>query len=311
MTGEYFLGTANNDYELVSVADGVGVRVRGWKMDYFDSNGTVQASVSFSNLPWYSAWYTSNIVCLSNGNYTFLGLPNAGSQPAHLAFIDQSLNFIADTSIYPYLYPTLGDFVSYTGFAFITPINSGGVFVAWMQSNGGLFSLTYNSSMQPLQNVQQITNSANTGCKIFATLLTNGNIVLFWNDGSNNIIINLFDASGNAIGSPFMVNTIGKQSCLSGSLANSVATLDNGFVVAWSQGGSPAPLYAQLFDNNANTLGVNTQIDIPYLFDYNFALIGLPQGGFLAIYNQANTNFPSVGLLFSVLITQWLKLAMS
>jgi len=130
-----------------------------------------------------------------------------------------------------------------------------------------LFGQIYNLNGEPLKEKFKI-NTNNHPSLLFQELLLldNGNRVVNWGVGGccgpyDNIFAQLIDAQGNKIGDEFEIsNHTESQQCYPRSIV-----LDNGnFVTSWMTIGedeNPFAVYAQHFDQNAQKIGTETQVN--------------------------------------------------
>ena len=154
----------------------------------------------------------------------------------------------------------------------VTALNDGGFVVTWESNNQdgnnyGVFGQRYDASgtVQGSEfQVNTTTNSVQTNSSV--TALNDGGFVVTWEsnnqDGDKHGIFGQrYDASGNAVGGEFQVNTT-----TSGEQLNSrVAALnDGGFVVTWeseNQDGDGNGVYGQQFDASGDKVGGETLIN--------------------------------------------------
>jgi len=152
-------------------------------------------------------------------------------------------------------------------------MNSNGNFVitwdsAWQDGDwNGIYAQMYDSSGNPVGSEFQV-NTYTTYIQSFPSVAmdSNGNFVIAWSSGRQDgdwggIYAQMYDSSGNPVGSEFRVNTYttGNQ------VRPSVAMNSNGnFVIAWqddTQDGSGAGVYAQMYDSSGNTVGSEFQVN--------------------------------------------------
>ena len=136
------------------------------------------------------------------------------------------------------------------------------------------------------------------------TALENGGFVLAYDDaqgGSHNIKAKLFDDTGNALGSPFDVETYTGGAGMSGL---SISTMeDGGFIISWSgsssvaSDGSEGGVFFRRYDVNGNAQNSTTQVNafisgsqrdpsVSALEGGGYVVTWTSEGGFSGIYSQ-------------------------
>ena len=186
--------------------------------------------------------------------------------------------------------------------------SDGGYVIVWTsydESSGyGIYGQKYDTNGNTLGGEFQI-NTVATGVPGFTpsvTTLSDGGFVVTWTavDGSNyGVFGQRYDASGNAAGSEFQVN-----SYISGGQTNpSVASLKNGgFVVTWeseSQDGSGVGVYGQMYNASGNASGAEFKVNTYTNNDQNSPYVhALSDGGFIVGYDSTNTGDGGIGVYF-------------
>ena len=143
--------------------------------------------------------------------------------------------------------------------------------VSYEHSFGGVrVTLGSGTSGAPTGEIQVNTTTANTQEEPATAALSGGGYVVIWSsydqDGDNyGVYGQRFDASGNAVGSEFLVNTTTSDDQRRASIA---ALSGGGFVVTWDSydhDGGGWGVYGQRYDSFGNTIGseflVNTFTD--------------------------------------------------
>jgi len=138
------------------------------------------------------------------------------------------------------------------------------------------------------------------------TALSDGGYVIVFTDWSKDgssagIFARRFNASGQAVGSEFRVNT---TTLYRQDYPFVSATADGGFVVAWYSNhnggnyysGGDADLYVQRYDSSGNAVGGETKLSYTSNSqDYNPQIAGLANGGYVITwYAQDSGNTPDV-----------------
>ena len=154
----------------------------------------------------------------------------------------------------------------------VTALNDGGFVVTWESNNQdgnnyGVFGQRYDASgtVQGSEfQVNTTTNSVQTNSSV--TALNDGGFVVTWEsnnqDGDKHGIFGQrYDASGNAVGGEFQVNTTTSGEQLNSSVA---ALNDGGFVVTWeseNQDGDKYGIIGQRYDASGNAVGGEFQVN--------------------------------------------------
>ncbi|GAB4393084.1 MAG: hypothetical protein Tsb005_09860 [Gammaproteobacteria bacterium] len=149
----------------------------------------------------------------------------------------------------------------------ITGTTDGGFIAVWQSeaqdgSGGGIYGQLFSATGNRVGSEFLInTTTTDTQTNPTVTTLMMGNIVVAWEslnqDGSGyGLFAQLFDASGNAIGSEFQLNTTTAGNQTNVEIASNA---NDGFIAVWqsdgAQDGSGSGIYAQEFDGNGNTVG--------------------------------------------------------
>lgn len=153
----------------------------------------------------------------------------------------------------------------------ITALSDGGWVVTWDSSGQdgdgyGVFQQAYNADGTVRGGEVQV-NTTTDGWQMDARVaaLEGGGWVVTWSSNPNllgyDVYQQLYDASGNAVGSETLVNT----TVSSGQLARAVTGLsDGGWLVIWtsdSQDGDDNGVYMQRYSSNGTAQGVETRIN--------------------------------------------------
>ena len=198
----------------------------------------------------------------------------------------------------------------------VAGLSGGGFVVSWVSlyqdgSFNGIYGQLYDNSGNNVgSEFWTNTYTSNNQSNPSVAGLSGGGFVVTWmsmyQDGSGpGIYGQLFDSSGNKVGSEFQVNTYTNG----GQTLPSVAGLSGGgFVVTWydfgGQDGSGHGIYGQLFDNagnkvdsefRANTYTSNNQS--------NPSVAGLSGGGFVVTWTsegQDGSDYGIYGQLFEI-----------
>jgi hypothetical protein len=179
---------------------------------------------------------------------------------------------------------------------------TGGFVVTWTFDNSTILDVTDDSIKSQLYGA----NGGRIGTEITVAAaradmstpdvasLFGGNFVVTWTDPgstSGDIRAQIFDRSGNTIGSEILVNTTTTDMQISPSIA---AVSGGGFVITWtdfSAGSTNTDIRAQLFGAAGAKIGseflVNTQASLNQDFP---AVVGLPGDGFVTVWaDQSGT----------------------
>lgn len=179
-------------------------------------------------------------------------------------------------------------------FTAVAALSEGGFIVAWVgqdQSGQGIFAKRYNSAGNPIDG-EFLVNSDAQGDQKNPSLvsLEDGGFVVVWADvGSRHDIYGQrYSASGEAIGSRFLVNTHFENE----QGYPKIASLSSGgFVVtwaSWAQDSSQWGIYGQVFTPDGEALGSEFKVNS---FTNNnqgssHSLIGLDGGGFVSAWTS-------------------------
>jgi len=179
----------------------------------------------------------------------------------------------------------------------VASLSDGGFVVTWQSwvdgSEYDIYGQRYDASGNTVGSEFQInTYTYAEQSSPSVASLSDGGFVVTWQsygqDGSHDGIYGQrYDASGNAIGSEFQINTYtyGEQ------LSPSVTSLsDGGFVVTWSsddQDGSYDGIYGQRYDASGNTVGSEFQINTyTYSKQSSPSVASLSDGGFVVTWSS-------------------------
>ncbi len=189
----------------------------------------------------------------------------------------------------------------------VTGLSDGGFFVVFESSAVGTFEVRgrrFDSDGNPLGNDFAIGVDENPD----VALLSNGGLVVVWQDDSaldgdtslDAIRGQLFNALGDAVGTPFLINT----TTLAAQVDPRVAALASGFVVVWTDYSETgfdtefAAVRGQVFDVFGNTLGGEFLVNTGIALDQRDAEItALNDGGFFVVW--ADTSGDILGQRFA------------
>lgn len=198
----------------------------------------------------------------------------------------------------------------------VVALADGGFVVAWADASGigdgsvfGIKAQAFDANGRPLLSELWVNTSTNGNQIVPAiTGLKNGGFVITWEDESGtlgdssgtSIKAQLFDATGNKVGSEFLVNTEKSQ-----NQRNPVVTaLDHGwFVIAWMDtsatlGDPDYSIKAQLFDPTGNKIGSEFLINAQTANIQQLPTItALDDGGFVVAWQSAITYIDGDGEL--------------
>jgi len=168
-----------------------------------------------------------------------------------------------------------------------TALGDGGFIVTWFGEGSlddyGVYAQRYDASGNTQGSEFQVnTYTTNSQDNPSTTALADGGFVVTWDsngqDGSyDDIFAQRYDASGNNFGTEFQVNTYTSYTQDSPS---TTALADGGFVITWKsegQNGSSGnyDIYAQRYDVNSNTAGIEFQVNT-YTPDWqSMSLLGM------------------------------------
>ena len=184
----------------------------------------------------------------------------------------------------------------------ITSLSGGGFVVTWMSntqdgSGKGVYGQLYDSAGNKLNNEFSInTEVTSDQAQPSITGLKDGGFVVAWEstgqDGSGDGVYGQrYDASGNAVGTEFQINTHTSNEQRDVHLAS---LKDGGFVANWisyNQDGNIWGIFGQRFDSSGNTAGSEFRINTNTANNQRGAQISsLPDGGFLALFGSDSSN---------------------
>lgn len=186
-------------------------------------------------------------------------------------------------------------------------LNDGGFVVVWSIQGGG-----YNSFDVVMQRYNaggtrvggEITvNSTTTNVQLTPaiTRLEDGGFVIVWhgqvNDFSTEILGQRYDASGNAVGGEFIVNT---TQTADQRLADVTAMSDGGFIVTWEsqdQDGSGAGVYTQRYDAYGDKVGPEIQVNgWTASTQGQPTIVAMPDGGYTVAWSSFGQDNSSNGI---------------
>ena len=182
----------------------------------------------------------------------------------------------------------------------IAATGDGGFVVVW-DGNGsgdssGVFGQRYNSSGSSVGSEFRVnTTTSNTQDDPNVAALNNGGFVVVWDGNgtgdSSGVFAQLYNSSGNTVGSEFRVNTTTSDTQSNAS----VTTLNNGdFLVVWQsdeQDGDDWGIYAQRFDSSGSTVGSEFRVNTTTSNDQTEPEVtALNDGGFMVVWESANQD---------------------
>ena len=151
----------------------------------------------------------------------------------------------------------------------VASLTNGGFVVTWSSSRQdgdgwGIYGKRYDASGNAVGN-EFLINTTTTGDQDYSSVtgLTNGGFVVTWSseqdDSGWRIYGKRYDASGNAVGNEFLINTTTTPQ----SLASVTGLTNGGFIVSWSslgQDGNGYGIYAQRYDASGTSIGDHLSI---------------------------------------------------
>jgi len=180
----------------------------------------------------------------------------------------------------------------------VAGLSGGGFVVTWQSfgqdgSNAGVYGQLFESGGNKVGSEFQVnTNTNDYQGSPSAAGLSDGGFIVTWQsfgqDGSGDGVYGqLFDGSGNKVGSEFQVNTCTNN----GQRTPFVAGLSGGgFVVTWEsnlQDGSYFGIYGQLFDRFGNKVGNEFQVNtFTYNSELRSSVASLSNGGFVVVWES-------------------------
>lgn len=192
----------------------------------------------------------------------------------------------------------------------ITGLSNGGFVAAWIDYGFGAIKAQVFDAKGGKLGSEFLVSTGTDGSGPTATALSNGSFVIAWADRSHTlgddsrtgIAAQMFDASGAALGSKFLVNSEvnGPQGF------QTITPLSNGgYAIAWRDNGgfASAPTKVQIFDATRGKIGGEL-----FPVDANLAgsndaptITSLADGGFVVTWNYTNGSTPGFG---SVILAQ-------
>ena len=182
----------------------------------------------------------------------------------------------------------------------VVTLEDGGYVIVWEHqgSDWDIYGQRFDSSGDPVGIEFQVnTTTTNDQVNPSVTRLEDGNFVVVWESAAGatvDIVGQVFDATGGALGSEFSINTY-----LTSTQSNAtIAALANGdFVVVWQssgQDGSSYGVFAQRFDSAGAKIGSEFQVNIYTTNDQSFPEVSAyGEDGFVIIwqsYGQDTNN---------------------
>jgi hypothetical protein len=193
-------------------------------------------------------------------------------------------------------------------FSSITALADGGFVVSWMSSGqdgdgSGIYAQRYNAGGQAVGTefrVNTYTTSNQQSSSI--TALGDGGFVVSWSsngqDGSSNgIYAQLYDISGQAVGTEFRVNTYTTSNQYG---STNTALADGGFVVSWSsygQDGDGGGIYAQRYNAGGQAVGTEFRINTYTTSNQETpSITALADGGFVVSWSSYDQDGSGYGI---------------
>jgi flagellin-like hook-associated protein FlgL len=244
----------------------------------------------------------------AQNNPSITGLPDGGYVATWMS------NHTGDANIYKQQYDKTGAAVGSEMLVSSVPgtqhtpsisgLQNGGYAITWRSDQNGtndVYLRIYGADGNPVT-AEAIVNDVQTGNQIDPkiTTLENGNFVVAYSSdqsGTNDIFYQMFDSTGNKLGSNRMANsytTLNQQEPSATSLAG------GGFMLSWAsqnQDGSGYGIYGQQFDSNGNALGKEVKISTESNNDQDRpSIAGLTDGGVVAVWHSMDQDGSSWGV---------------
>ena len=247
--------------------------------------------------------YTANAGFNGSDSFTFsVTDPDGNSDTATVSVdvLERTLDFTGTSEFQVNTYATDDQ-----GNSAATALSDGGFVITWESkdqdgSGEGIFGQRYDASGSAVGSEFQVnTTTSNSQKDASVTSLSGGGFVVTWEThiakGDDDVMGQLFDASGNKVGGEFTVNTTGTGEEDGTALNATVAGLDGGgFVVTWEskdQDGSGKGVFRQRYDASGNTVGSEFQVNTTTSGDQDEASVtSLDDGGFFVTWTSANQD---------------------
>ncbi len=171
----------------------------------------------------------------------------------------------------------------------IARLSNGGFVVTWTDVAGGNKARIYDAGGTPVSG--EVVIDANASFDVaLVTNLSGGRFVVVWDSNAalgadssgRSVKAQIFDASGSAIGNPFLVNTTTAGDQQTGG----VTTLaGGGFVVTWTDGGGGG-IKAQMFDDAGAKVGGELTVNTTVGSQVGPTVGALSNGGFVVSWTD-------------------------
>lgn len=183
----------------------------------------------------------------------------------------------------------------------ISALANNGFVVTWASlgqdgDGWGIYAQRYDLSVTPVGSEFRVNSTtASSQNQPSVATLTDGGFVVVWTDAhSDQIVGQRFDASGNAVGTEFAINTN------AGSDPVIAALHDGGFVVTWTSDtdGSNTGVAGQAFDASGNLVGGEIQVNSTTNgYQDTPTVVGLSNGNFLTYWKSSGSGNGNNGIL--------------
>ena len=188
---------------------------------------------------------------------------------------------------------------SETAYPEATALDNGGFVVTWSAYGGtsptNIFAQQFDESGNQVGVEFQVNTYPYRSYDANASLtpLSDGGFIATWNslgrnDDSSGIYAQRFDESGNQAGVEFQVN-----SSINGEQKNPVVVVltDGNFVITWQSGSGNDDIFAQIFNESGNQVGVEFQINTYTNGGQNYPNItAMLDGGFVATWQSVGVD---------------------
>jgi flagellin-like hook-associated protein FlgL len=244
----------------------------------------------------------------AQNNPSITGLPDGGYVATWMS------NHTGDANIYKQQYDKNGAVVGSETLVSSVPgtqhtpsisgLQNGGYAITWRSDQNGtndVYLRIYGADGNPVT-AEAIVNDVQTGNQIDPkiTTLENGNFVVAYSSdqsGTNDIFYQLFDSTGNKLGSNRMANS---YTILNQQEPSATSLAGGGFMLSWAsqnQDGSGYGIYGQQFDSNGNALGKEVKISTESNNDQDRpSIAGLTDGGVVAVWHSMDQDGSSWGV---------------
>ena len=181
----------------------------------------------------------------------------------------------------------------------VTALSDGGFVVVWMSLGHGVYAQRYDSTGDPVEQEFRVNTTTNTVQDLPAVVgLANGGYVITWQghstllQQSDEVFARLYDPSGNAVGSEFLVNSY-VQNLQDQSSVTALAS--GGFVVTWTsqQGATGNDVFAKIYGADGVPVTGDVRVNTSLTADQQVSSVAsLPDGGFVVVWvsSASGTN---------------------